>query len=84
MLLLLGAALGAGSEVAHRAIGSLFSGGESAPAQQAQQPVQQVAVPEACANQAKSFTDCMTANNGDMGACQFYFDTLQQCKNAGM
>ena len=37
-------------------------------------------VPSACEAQAKAFTDCMSANNGDMGACQFYFDALQQCK----
>ncbi|GMH35932.1 hypothetical protein BSKO_03800 [Bryopsis sp. KO-2023] len=82
-----GAALGAGSELAHRAVGSFFSGGgESAPAEQPQQqqPVQSVAPGEVCANQAKAFTDCMTANNGEMGACQFYFDTLQQCKMHGM
>jgi hypothetical protein len=34
----------------------------------------------ACANQMKSFKDCLDNSNGDIARCQFYFDTLQQCQ----
>lgn len=77
-----GAALGTGSALAHRAVDSMFSSGDSGSAPAPQAPMQQTLseAPASCEVQAKAFTDCMTANNGDMGACQFYFDTLQQCK----
>lgn len=35
---------------------------------------------ETCANQQKAFLDCMEANSGEMSRCQYYFDTMQQCK----
>lgn len=77
-----GAALGTGSALAHRAVDSMFSSGDSgsAPAPQPTEQQTYAQAPSACEAQAKAFTDCMTANNGDMGACQFYFDALQQCK----
>lgn len=33
-----------------------------------------------CADRVKLFSDCMSHYNGDMGACQSYFDAMQQCK----
>ena len=33
-----------------------------------------------CGNQVKNFAECMSRNNGDMGACNIYFDAMQQCK----
>jgi hypothetical protein len=33
-----------------------------------------------CAQQAKAFAECMSRNNGEMTACQFYFEAMQQCK----
>lgn len=33
-----------------------------------------------CADQAKAFADCMGWSNGDMGACQEYFDLMQSCR----
>ena len=33
-----------------------------------------------CAQQAKAFAECMSRANGEMGACQFYFEAMQQCK----
>lgn len=35
-----------------------------------------------CADQAKAFADCMGWSNGDMGACQDYFDKMQACRRA--
>jgi CHCH domain len=37
---------------------------------------------EPCQQQAKMFSDCMVYNNGELGACQHYFDGLQQCRLA--
>lgn len=33
-----------------------------------------------CGEQVKAFADCMTKYNGDMGACQWYFDAMQACR----
>lgn len=82
-----GAALGTGSALAHRAVDSMFSGGSgerheaaaSAPAPAA--PMSYGAPAEGpCAQQVKGFAECMSRTNGDMAACQFYFDLMQQCK----
>lgn len=80
-----GAALGTGSALAHRAVNSFFDSGSEAPAaapaaapvapQYAQAPAE-----GPCAGQTKAFAECMSKNNGDMGACQFYFDMMQQCR----
>jgi hypothetical protein len=34
-----------------------------------------------CGERVKAFADCMTRTSGDMGACNMYFDAMQQCKN---
>lgn len=47
--------------------------------QAAQQLVQEQAP---CADQAKAFADCMAWSEGDMGACQEYFDLMQSCRRA--
>lgn len=33
-----------------------------------------------CSGQVKAFAECMSKHSGDMGACQWYFDAMQQCK----
>lgn len=69
--------MGTGSAMAHRAIDGVMGGRGEAPvpaSMDQQQPA------EVCKNQSKAFTDCITENNGEMGACQFYFDMLQQCR----
>lgn len=38
--------------------------------------------PARCAVQAKAFSDCMSYHNGDMPACQEYFEKMQQCRLA--
>lgn len=35
----------------------------------------------ACEEQTKRFTECISQNQGSVGACQFYFDLLSQCQN---
>ena len=71
-----GAAIGAGSEVGHRAMGAMLG-----PRQGAQPAPAPEAAPEVCSNQQKAFMQCLEANNGDMGSCQYYFDMLQRCKS---
>lgn len=33
-----------------------------------------------CGQRVKEFGDCMSRNNGDMQACNFYFESMQACK----
>ncbi|MEW5305195.1 MAG: hypothetical protein WDW36_007754 [Sanguina aurantia] len=86
--LVTGAAMGTGSAIAHRAVDSMMGprGGSEAAApappqqQQQQYQPQQQSNGEACGSHVKSFSECMSRNNGDMSSCQFYFDSMQQCK----
>lgn len=85
-----GAALGTGSALAHRAVDSFMGpretrvvhehqGGAPAPAA----PAAAAPMPQAdgpCGDRVKQFAECMSRYNGDMGACQPYFDAMQQCK----
>jgi hypothetical protein len=76
-----GMAIGTGSGLAHAAIDRVFSSKHPEPAEAAQAAQQIAATPqEPCSTQAKTFMDCMDANNGDMDQCRYYFDTLQSCK----
>jgi hypothetical protein len=84
-----GAALGTGSALAHRAVDSMMGprggGGEPAAAPAAApEPMAYAAAPASvegpCAQQAKAFAECMSRASGDMAACQFYFEAMQQCK----
>jgi len=87
-----GAALGTGSALAHRAVDAVMGprGGSepaaaAAPAPAPAAPEVYAAAPQAsaeerCAQQAKAFAECMSRNNADMGACQFYYEAMQSCK----
>lgn len=80
-----GAAMGTGSAMAHRAVDSFMGprgggGNEAAPVAPAPEQFGQAPVSGPCAEQAKAFAECMSRHNGDMGACQFYFEHMQQCK----
>lgn len=74
--------------MAHRAVDSVMGargGSEVAPAAEpaaaAPEYYGSSSQPEGpCAQQAKAFSECMSRANGDMGACQFYFEAMQQCK----
>lgn len=84
-----GMAFGAGSAVAHQAVGAasnaIFGGGskESAPAAPAAAAAEAAAPPAAagaCATQQTSFYDCLKATNGDANMCQQYFEAFKSCQ----
>jgi len=64
-------------------MGPRGGGSEAAPAAPAPAaPEMYAAAPQAspeerCAQQAKAFAECMSRNNADMGACQFYYEAMQ-------
>mmetsp|Transcript_19222 Transcript_19222/g.34772 ORF Transcript_19222/g.34772 Transcript_19222/m.34772 type:complete len:164 (-) Transcript_19222:874-1365(-) len=89
--LMMGASLGTGSAIAHRAVDAMMGPRtvvhqneegyspqtQSAPASSSGLDL----TPEnACSVQVKAFADCMSRSNADMTACQLYFDAMQQCK----
>eukprot|EP00842_Homolaphlyctis_polyrhiza_P000431 jgi/Hompol1/1389/HPOL_000060-RA len=81
-----------GSTVGHvvgHGITSMFSGGSSnnnapqqvqAPAAPQQQYQQQQPYGGVCEADQRAFNRCLETNGSDVGACQFYFDMLKQCK----
>ncbi|KXZ41786.1 hypothetical protein GPECTOR_284g756 [Gonium pectorale] len=87
-----GAALGTGSALANRAVDAVMGPRtvvhehvhEGAPAPAPAAPAAYNAPPTdgPCGGQVKAFADCMSKHNGDMGACQWYFDMMQQCTRA--
>ena len=79
-----GMAFGTGSAIAHRAVGGVANAmsGDSEP-----QTQQQNATAETQQNDGKSceiqigkFYDCLDEHDGNIGACQFFFDMMQQCQ----
>jgi len=86
-----GMAFGTGSAIMHEAVHAgakaLGGGGGAPPEQQVHSQAAPAEGSDPCGNQQKAFLDCMQARGGDMGQCQFYFDSMQQCKlniNGGM
>lgn len=87
-----GAALGTGSAIAHRAVDAVMGPrtvvhehqGGAAPEAGAAAPM--AAAPAAadgpCGPHAAAFAECIKRSGGDMNACQFYFEAMQQCKLA--
>lgn len=84
-------ALGAGSAIAHKAVDGAFSamtGGsdnhsnhvEPQQVQAAAQELQEADHP--CADGAKQFAECMSRNGGDMPSCDYFFNAMQQCRQA--
>lgn len=79
--------MGTGSAIAHRAVDSFMGPRETkvvhenAPAAPA---APAAAAPMSddgpCGQRVKEFADCMSRNNGDMQACNFYFESMQSCK----
>ncbi|TXT13616.1 hypothetical protein VHUM_00983 [Vanrija humicola] len=76
----------AGSVVGHGISNMLFGG--SRPAEQAPPPAeyaqqqQQQAAGASCDIQAKDFTKCLEATNGDMNSCSYYLEALKACQSA--
>jgi len=89
-----GMALGAGSEVGHMAVRSLF-GGSSGVHSSAPAPAPQAAAPtpspqynnafgsNSCQLPQQDLYKCLQEQNGNAGACQYYFDALKQCQETG-
>lgn len=86
-----GMAFGTGSAIAHRAVGAVANsfGGDSAPAEQAPQLVQQYEAAQyqladqlsgPCAQDKQMFFDCLKVNRGDQQACSFLYEQLQTCQ----
>lgn len=66
-------------------ITSMFGGNSSpAPVEQAAAPVDQARMNEArsCDTDARSFTQCLEQNNGDMQVCGYYLQQLKACQEA--
>lgn len=77
-----GMALGTGSALAHRAVDSVLGSRHPEPQAATQAAQEIVREQQPCADQAKAFADCMGWSNGDMGACQDYFDKMQACRRS--
>jgi len=86
-----GAALGTGSAMAHRAVDAMMGPRETrvvhenagAPAPAPAAPMAPQGASEGpCGESMKQFTECMSRYNGDMGACQGYFDAMQSCRRS--
>mmetsp|Transcript_4781 Transcript_4781/g.10200 ORF Transcript_4781/g.10200 Transcript_4781/m.10200 type:complete len:172 (-) Transcript_4781:279-794(-) len=85
-----GMAMGTGSAVAHRAVDSMMGPREmtvvhenqpaAAPMPAAPMGGSPMGSTNPCEERVREFADCMTRSNGDMGACQFYFDSMNACK----
>ncbi|KAI7882767.1 hypothetical protein K492DRAFT_57403 [Lichtheimia hyalospora FSU 10163] len=86
------AGVAVGSAVGHtlaNGVSGMFGGGsqqetapdqsyqQQAPQQQYQQQQQQ---PLSCDENAKALTKCLSDNNNDVSACQWYLDALKACQ----
>ncbi len=83
-----GFAFGAGSSIAHRAVGSLFGGSSEQPQQVQQAPPvtsmqdnNQFTGP--CALDMNAFNQCIK-QTGNPTACDSYYQAWQQCQNASL
>ena len=85
-----GMAFGAGSAVAHQAVGAAvnsFSGSGEQPQQQqmpqdhmSQQQYIQQPQQDACAMDQQAFQQCFQQSGGQISACQQFCDALQACQ----
>lgn len=85
------AGVAVGSAVGHTlgaGVSGMFSGSDSAPAEQQQQ---QLATADsqsfnqqqrACDTDARSFTRCLDENNGNFQICDYYLQQLKACQEA--
>jgi hypothetical protein len=60
--------------VQHEHVGAPAADAAGAPAAPGYQPQ------GPCGEQVKGFTECMSRTNGDMTACEWYLQSMQQCK----
>ena len=77
-----GMAFGAGSAIAHRAIGAVADGmggsDEEGAVNESQQKSQADAGP--CGEPKGFLYQCLDQQNGNASACQYYFDALRSCQ----
>jgi hypothetical protein len=78
-----GMAFGAGSAIAHRAVGAVAEGmsgdsDEGGATEQQQQQQSQERGP--CGEPKGLLYQCLETQNGSAGACQYYFDALRSCQ----
>ncbi|KAK1758534.1 hypothetical protein QBC47DRAFT_374995 [Echria macrotheca] len=89
------AGVAVGSAIGHtlsNAVGGLFGGGSSAPAETSQSPVAAQAQDNGmtnnsswgnnCAGATQSFTKCMDEQGGNMQICGWYLEQLKACQAA--
>ncbi|BEI81599.1 hypothetical protein CcaverHIS002_0207590 [Cutaneotrichosporon cavernicola] len=74
----------AGSVIGHGISSMLFGGrSDAAPPPPSELPAQQAPVNGgSCDIQAKDFTKCIEATNGDMTGCSYYLEALKACQAA--
>ncbi|GMK54083.1 hypothetical protein CspeluHIS016_0106690 [Cutaneotrichosporon spelunceum] len=76
----------AGSVIGHGISNMIFGGrsAEAAPPSPSELPAQQQGAPvnASCDVQAKDFTKCIEATNGDMTGCSYYLEALKACQAA--
>eukprot|EP00252_Welwitschia_mirabilis_P014461 TRINITY_DN31781_c0_g1_i1.p1 TRINITY_DN31781_c0_g1~~TRINITY_DN31781_c0_g1_i1.p1 ORF type:complete len:147 (-),score=36.67 TRINITY_DN31781_c0_g1_i1:121-561(-) len=84
-----GMAFGTGSAVAHRAVDGVlgpramqheYVSSDSSSPQSVSPSGANTNGMEACANQMKTFQDCLNNYGSDISKCQFYLDMLNECR----
>lgn len=84
-----GFAFGTGSAIAHRAVGAAvgaMTGGSSSEQPAAAAPAAPAAAAAApasaphCDAYQRDFTRCLRENKSDIGSCQMYMDSFDQCQ----
>ncbi len=82
-----GMAFGTGSAVAHRAVDAIAGPRQvehvhtQADSTVAASSASSASRAQFCNNELTNFQSCMTQNNSNISACQFFFDMLSQCQN---
>lgn len=77
-----GMAFGTGSAIARHAVNSVVDSFDSSDKDQPQQtaPAPIASAAPVCVNDQKAFMECLNTKMNDISACQFYLDSLNQCK----
>merc|ERR1712146_124746 len=83
------ASVAAGSVIGHGISRAMFGSGseQAAPIQEApaQSEYTQPQAADACKFEFENFMQCLKSNNNDASQCQYFMDSLNQCRyNAGM
>jgi len=79
-----GFAFGTGSSIARNTVDSFMGGSGSSQEAPPQQQQQQAAAPTVCEVDKMAFVECLNANAGNVGSCDFYYQALQNCQATKM